>query len=184
MRIEPQVIGTAWEIPSLPSEERWYVVQTQPRAEARAAANLGRQGYRTFCPRRRRTVRHARRATVALVPLFPAYVFLRLDLSRDLWRSVNGTRGVVRLVSNGDVPARVPRGVVESLEARTDAEGAMDWSSSLEAGRPVRILDGAFADLVGTLLELDAGGRVRVLLDLLGRPVSVALPCEILVPAA
>lgn len=164
--------------------ERWYVVHTQPHAESRAIVHLERQGYRVLCPRYRKTVRHARKARCILAPLFPNYLFLRLDVSRDQWHSVNGTRGVVRLFMQGETPQPVPYGIVEALQARMSADGAMDWEPTFKIGQAVRIADGPFADFVGTLEHLDAAGRVRVLVDLLGRSVCVALRCEALMPAA
>jgi transcription elongation factor/antiterminator RfaH len=162
---------------------RWYVVQTQPHAENRAVLNLRRQDYRVFCPRLRKTVRHARRSTVSLVPLFPGYVFLHLDVSRRQWRSVNGTFGVARLIMQGDLPQPVPRGVIELLLDRADADGGVGWAPSLKPGQPVRISEGPFAGLVAILEQLDENGRVRVLLKLLGRSVCVALHGEVLTPA-
>jgi transcriptional antiterminator RfaH len=165
-------------------QQRWYVVNTQPRRELRAVEHLTRQEFVTFCPCVRRVVTHARKRTTALSPLFPNYVFVRLDLSRDHWRKVNGTRGVVRLLASGDAPLPVPRGVVEELELKTTVDGEMDWTSSFRSGDRVRISTGPFANLVGVLEHLDAAGRVKVLLDLLGRSVCVALRGDALQPAA
>ena len=161
---------------------RWYVVHTQPCAESQAISRLELQGYRVICPRYRRVVRHARKARSVLAPLFPNYLFVRLDISRDQWRSVNGTRGVVRLLMQGGMPQPVPNGIVEGLQARMREGGTIDWRSALQVGGTVRIVDGPFAELVGTLEHLDAAGRVRVLLALLGRSVSVALRSEALLP--
>lgn len=166
-----------------PGGKRWYVVHAQPRAESRAIVQLETQGYHVFCPRYRKTLRHARKKTSILAPLFPNYLFLRLDVSRDQWRAVNGTRGVVRLFMQGETPQPVPHGIVEALQARVSADGAMDLTPKFKIGQAVRISDGPFTDFVGTLEHLDAAGRVRVLLDLLGRSVSVALHCEVLLPA-
>ena len=164
--------------------ERWYVVQTQPHGETRAIFHLERQDYRIFCPRIRKTVRHARKATRVLAPLFPAYLFLRMDITRQHWRSVNGTFGVSHLIMQNDMPQPVPCGVVEALQIRMGDDGTINWVSSLKVGQTVRICDGPFADFVGTLERLDASGRVRVLLDLMGRAVSVIARSEMLVPAA
>lgn len=161
----------------------WYVVNTQPRAESRAKHHLELQGFGVFCPRYRKTVRHARKTKSAFAPLFPNYLFVRLDLSRDQWRSVNGTRGVIRLLMQDGAPQAVPNGVVGNLQAKTRADGTFDWTSTLEIGGTVRIADGPFAELLGTLEYLDAAGRVRVLLELLGRSVSVGLRSEALLPA-
>lgn len=182
MRPSSNDIGTSSD--GAVAVERWYVAQTQPRAEGRAITHLERQGYEVFCPRYRKTVCHARKARQVLVPLFPNYLFLHLDTSRDLWRAVNGTRGVARLISQGETPAPLPQGIVEDLLAKADAGGVMDWTPTFKIGQAVRIADGPFMDLVGKLEHLDAAGRVRVLLELLGRHVSVALRCEALIAAA
>jgi transcription antitermination factor NusG len=89
--------------------------------------------------------------------------------------SVNGTRGVVRLFTQGETAQPVSHGIVEAPRARMSADGAMDLMPMFKIGQAVRISDGPLADFVGTLAHLDAAGRVRILLDLLGRSVSVAL---------
>jgi len=162
---------------------RWFVVHAQPKNEMRAVANLDRQGFQTFCPCVRHTVRHARKSTLTLLPLFPGYVFVQIDVSVDQWRSINGTRGVIRLITNGDDPVPVPVGIVEDIKRRISPDGAMDWTSSLKVGDQIKISDGPFAKLIGTLEKLDASGRVRVLLDLLGRSVTVSLRAETIAPA-
>jgi transcriptional antiterminator RfaH len=161
---------------------RWYVVQTQPHNEGRAITNLHRQGFMSFNPCVRRTVSHARKKSTVLAPLFPNYVFVQFDPSRDQWRCINGTFGVVRLIANGEVPSSVPDGVITALRARIGDDGAMDWTVSLHVGDLVRVTEGPFMDLVGTLEHLDAAGRVRVLLDMLGRSVSVVMAGNAVAP--
>lgn len=163
--------------------QRWHVVHTQPHAEMRAVAHLERQGFETFCPSVRRTISHARKKSTVLAALFPNYVFVRFDPDQDQWRRINGTRGVVRLISHGEVPSAVPDGVVAELQLRTGEDGALDWTSSLRIGDQVKISEGPFTDLIGTLEHLDASGRIRVLLNLLGRSVSVALQGRKVMPA-
>jgi transcription elongation factor/antiterminator RfaH len=180
----PQSIDIGTNSSDKVAGDRWYVAQTQPRAESRAIIHLERQGYHVFCPRYRKTVRHARKAKSVLAPLFPNYLFLRLDAAHDAWRAVNSTRGVMRLISQGETPAPLPRGSVEDLLAKADAGGVMDWAPIFKIGQAVRIAEGPFADLVGKLEHLDAAGRVRVLLELLGRHVFVALRCDALMAAA
>jgi transcription antitermination factor NusG len=45
-------------------------------------------------------------------------------------------------------------------------------------------VSGPFANLVGTLDRLDAAGRTRVLLDIMGKAVPVAIHRLALAPAA
>lgn len=168
----------------LEAERRWYVARTQPRAEGRAAVNLERQGFPVFCPRFRKTRRHARRVESVMVPLFPSYVFVQLDLSCDRWRCVKSTRGISHMIMHGEMPQAVASGVVECLQRRTRSDGTVDLTPDLDVGQSVRVAGGPFADLIGTLEQLNSAGRVRVLLDLLGRSVSVTLSGEGLLPAA
>jgi transcriptional antiterminator RfaH len=171
-------------IPDGTVEPRWYVVQTRPNCESRAIFHLERQGYRIFCPRVVRTVRHARKTRRVLAPLFPNYLFTQMDVAYEPWRHVNSTCGVSRLIARGDVPQPVARGVVEALQERIAEDGAVDWKLSFKLGQQVQIAEGCFADFVGTLEHLDGSGRARVLLDLLGRSVSVTLCGEALLAAA
>lgn len=185
VHIAPAFAGPAVPAASCGDESgelRWYVVHTQPGAEGWAAVHLERQGHRIFYPRYRKTIRHARRRISVMAPLFPNYLFLGLDISRDRWRSVNGTRGVVRLLTQGDAPCPVPRGVVEALQGYANADGEVNLVPCI--GQAVQIMEGPFADFVGKLARLDGAGRVYVLLDILGRTVSVTMRREALEPVA
>jgi transcription elongation factor/antiterminator RfaH len=162
--------------------ERWYAVHTLPFAEARAEGQLHRQGFRTFQPKRHKTVRHARRWSTVEAPFFPRYLFTVLDLTRHQWRSVNGTFGVSRLVMRGDQPHPLPRGVVEALIAAADARGILQLASRLQVGGPVRLMAGPFAEQLAMLDELDDTGRVRVLLDILGRRVAISTEANNVLP--
>lgn len=161
---------------------RWFVVHTQPHNEARAITNLERQRFQTFNPCVRKTVRHARKKSTVLAPLFPSYVFVQFDPTRDQWRCINGTFGVVRLICNGDEPSPISDGVIEALRERIGDDGTMDWITALNVGDQVRITEGPFSELIGTLEHLDGAGRVRVLLDLLGRSVSVIMSGKAVMP--
>jgi transcriptional antiterminator RfaH len=156
----------------------WYVVHTQPHGEDKASVHLGRQGFLTYLPRYLRQRRHARRTEVVARPLFPRYMFVGLDISRDRWRSINSTLGVSHLILAGEEPLQVPEGVVERIR---DREG-IDWfvvlglPAGLKPGSKVRLIDGAFTDVRGVLERIADGRRVAVLLQLLGREVRVLVP--------
>jgi transcription elongation factor/antiterminator RfaH len=183
-RAESSKIGVLSSSPSgaLAEEERWYAVHTLPCNEARAEWHLGNQGFRTFMPKRRKTVRHARKMSTVDAPFFPRYLFVVLDPSRHQWRRINGTYGVSRLVMCGDMPHPVPRGVVEALVASVDASGILQLGRCLQIGSPVRLLAGPFAEQLAILDHLDDGGRVRVLLDIFGRKVTVSTKASDVLP--
>lgn len=152
--------------------ERWYAVHSQPFAEDRAARQLSDQGFPIYLPRRRKTVRHARKMRTIDAPLFPRYLFVALDLTRDQWRKINSTFGVSRLLMSGEQPQAVPPGVVEALLESADGNGVVDLARTLKPG-PVLMMAGPFAEQLALFEALDDTGRVRVLLDIMGRQVRV-----------
>jgi transcriptional antiterminator RfaH len=160
--------------------KHWYVVHTQPRAEDRAFWHLRNQGFDCFVPRCRRTRRHARRTDTVLEPLFPRYLFARFDADASRWLAINGTRGVVHLLTDGKRPLPVPGGVVEKLLAEADEQGATPLTAlgMFWKGRKVRITSGPFAGQLGEVAEALARGRdrVQVLLSMLGAETSMQVP--------
>ena len=162
----------------------WYVVFTRPNGEELAAQHLKRQGFSTYLPRRLTMRRHARKQERVIRPLFPRYLFVGLDLGAQRWRSVHSTVGVSRLVCRGDVPAPVPEGVVEKLIEQQDEHGCVPLAARFRSGDRVRILGGAFSDLVGLYEEMSDTQRVSLLLELLGRQVRVAVAAEYLEAAS
>jgi transcription elongation factor/antiterminator RfaH len=129
----------------------WFVAQTQPRKEAVAMQNLQNQGFMAYCPRVKRTRRHARRFETVSEPLFPGYVFVGIDVSEQPWRSVNGTFGVSRILTDGARPVALQDGLVEQLMSVTGAHKDMAGHAP-QVGQDVRLRTGPFADLLGLIV--------------------------------
>ena len=157
------------------SQPGWYAVQTQPHAEARASAHLGRQGFGVYLPRYLKRRRHARRVDFVPAPLFPRYLFIAIELGAQRWRSIHSTTGVARLVCNGDRPAPIARSVIEALQQRQDEHGfiQLDVRSRFSPGDKIRVVDGPFSSCLGLYEDMTDTERVTILLDLLGRKVRV-----------
>ena len=157
---------------------RWYVARTKARSETRAEVHLRRQGFEVYLPQYAKQRRHARRTDVISSPLFPRYLFLRLDLSDGRWHSINSTVGVQALLCHGEMPAAVPEGVVEELRTRETGDGLVPLRSLmvLEQGQRLRIVNGPLHDRIGVYEKMTGGERVVLLLQLLGREVRVAVP--------
>jgi transcription antitermination factor NusG len=177
-----QPVAISGNVADLAGAERWYVVHTLPHRELCAERQLLAQGFRAFLPRHRKTVRHARQLRTVSAPVFPRYLFVALDLGRDRWRSVNGTFGVAHLVMGEEFPIPLPQGVVEGLTAARSPDGHLRFDAGLAIGQRVRVLTGPFADLIGELARVDGGGRVQVLLRLLGSEVPVRIGRDALMP--
>jgi transcriptional antiterminator RfaH len=157
---------------------RWYAVQTHAHSETKAAFNLTRQGFDVYLPCYLKVRRHARRTEATKAVLFPRYLFIEFDADSDGWGVIRSTFGVQSLVCNGREPIPVPNWMIGDIRAREDANGMVQIgrTANFRAGEPVRILTGAFAEQIG-IFDTDTGeDRVRVLLALLGRTVSLDLP--------
>lgn len=160
--------------------ERWCVGHTLARKELMAAENLERQGFEVFLPFVMSTRRHARKVEYVKAPLFPRYLFLRIDPARQRWRSVNGTKGVAYLLTNNEAPCPVPPRLVEDLRASVGADGCVASAPRWRPGDQVRIRSGFFSGQVGELLCLTSRERVELLLSLLGSAVRVTLAEDLL----
>ena len=156
----------------------WYVAQTHPNSEGKAAIQLQRQGFETYLPRYIKTARHARRTRLLQAPLFPRYIFVRLDPQTQRWRAVNSTTGITQLVGHGDRPSPVVAGIIESLKQREGANGFFDFAApamSFKPGDAVCVVRGVFEACQGFFEARTDRDRVAILLDLLGRKVRVVL---------
>ena len=166
------------------SGNRWYVVQSHPHSESRAAAHLERQGFVSYLPRYLKRRRHARRIETVRAPLFPRYLFVSIDLSAQRWRAIYSTVGVSQLVCNGSNPAPLPDAVIAELRGREDGGFVrLSVRPAFKPGDAIRILDGAFTSCFGLYEGMPDGERVAVLLDLLGRKVRIMLDPESIVAA-
>lgn len=155
---------------------RWFAGQLKPNGLAQAERNLARQGIETFCPW---TVEaHLRNGSMTdrSRPLFPGYVFVRLDPQAGLWRAVNSTRGLTRLVQTDPrEPVPLPDALIDGLRARCDPQGRINAGPTLAPGDRVRVIAGPFADLVTTIETIGEDARIRVLFDLMNRKVATDL---------
>lgn len=163
----------------------WYVVHTHPNAEPRALSHVLRQGFEAYLPRYLRRRRHARRTDWVRAPLFPRYLFVRMNPQTCRWRALRATVGVSDLVCFGDHPTPVPQGVVDEIRHQEDDQGnvVLCQRAVLHKGTRVRVTTGALADQIGVFEALSDQHRVFLLLELLGRPLRVTMPLASLAPA-
>lgn len=144
----------------------WYVAQLKPNSFSKAKLNLVRQGFECFMPLRKETVRHARKLSTVLRPVFPGYIFIKFDLDNRNWKKINSTHGVNRLISFQErFPAQMPAGLIEGFKARCDDQHILIPKSDLEKGDKVRLISGPLSDFIGQVEALVSGERVRLLFE-------------------
>jgi transcriptional antiterminator RfaH len=153
----------------------WTAASTHQHKESVAVVNLERQGFEAYCPVIRRRLRHAGRVTEAKRPLFPGYVFVRINPSKDQWRPIMSTMGIRSLIKFGDHLGMLPDGFVDGLRER-EADGVIPLPrarDTYDPGEKVRLRDGPFDGLIATVLSCDPKGRLQLLLGLLATSVKV-----------
>ena len=154
----------------------WAAAQLQPRREALAAHCLALAGFTVYTPRlREQRVLRGRRVEVS-PPLFPGYAFVLIELQ---WHAARWTAGVIRLVMDGAVPARVPDAVIDDIRAR-EVRGLIELPQPprVRPGDAVRILRGPFEGKLAIYAGMKPRARVEVLLSLLGSAQRVMLAAD------
>jgi transcriptional antiterminator RfaH len=157
---------------SAPSTLSWYLVHTKPRQEEIALANLQRQGYECYLPQMRIERIRRRKAEVTTEPMFPRYLFIRLDSSDQgkSWSPIRSTLGVSQLVHFGARAAKVDDTLVDLLRQR---ERTLPTEAMFQTGDSVVIADGPFAGIEAIYQTADAERRAFILLEILAKPVSM-----------
>ena len=158
-----------------PNARHWYSVYSKPQKEKFAQFHLQSKGMEVFLPQL--VVPQSHRRFRRIVPLFPSYLFVRLDVLSGESAYVVWSPGVKYLVSFNGVPASIDDEVIDFLKDRADASGHIHASSSLKAGQKVRVTGGPFEGLEA-LIERppDGRGRVKILMSLLNRQVHAEVP--------
>lgn len=158
--------------------KEWFVVFSKPHREEFAQFHLQLKGLETFFPRLMlpKFSRKSRR----IVPLFPNYLFVHINLPRD-YDQVRWAPGVKSLVNFGGRPVPLDDKIAENLIEQTDDDGIIVAHSNLQVGQEVQIRGGPFDGVLGVIQKTpDARGRVRLLMRLLSRRISVEVPIHLL----
>jgi transcriptional antiterminator RfaH len=154
----------------------WYVVYSKPHKEEQAQFYLRLKGLDVFFPRLD-LVRVSEKSK-KIIPLFPNYLFVRIHLPTE-FHYVSWSPGVKRVVSFGDKPIPLDTRIVSFLKEQADSDGVIKARSQLRPGQEVEIRGGPFDGLIGIIqAPPDDKGRVKILLKLLSRQVSVKLGVE------
>lgn len=159
---------------------RWYLIRTKPRKESVVERHIGDLGLEVFLPWLRSRRRIGTRYQWVLTPLFPSYLFCRLDLILS-GKAARYTPGVKDFVRFGSRMAEVGEEVIAAIRDRCPGGVAEFKPRPYRVGEPVLIREGPFAGL-GAIFEQEMVGseRVAILLELLGRQTRLVLSSEMI----
>ncbi len=167
-----------------PANTRWYVVHTYSGHENKVAANLKQRIetmkledkiFEIVVPTRNTVqVKRGKKEEIK-EKIFPGYILVNMVLGDESWLAVRTTQGVTAFVGAGNKPTPISQKEVDTI-LRFMALEAPTYKASYSVGEAVKIIDGPFADFLGTIDSIDeTKGKVKVLVSIFGRETPVEL---------
>ena len=155
----------------------WYALQVQSRLGNLASATLRGKGYEEFLPVYRSRRRWSDRIKEVELPLFPGYLFCRLNPS-DRLLPVLTTPGVIGIVGAGKIPLPVAEEEIEAVRGILRSGLAAEPWPFLRVGTRVQIKYGPLRGLEGVISNSDKVDRLVVSITLLQRSVAVKIDSD------
>ena len=154
----------------------WFVIHTKPRDEHRVKNHFGGMEIETLLPLCENFRYSHGRMSRVIMPLFPNYLFAKLDLERHYYK-VNWTRGVNRILGIGNEPTPISEVVIQTIKDRMGDDDTVELLEDLKPGDLVQITSGPLKDFIGVFQKgLSSQKRVKILLNLIGveAPVQIS----------
>jgi transcription antitermination factor NusG len=160
----------------------WKVLHVAPNAEPPVCKYLGLHDIEGYAPRfpppprtKPGSVRDRKSRWV-----FPGYVFVKIEDGFARWDVIRWAPGVRRMLQADGEPGTVDDSVVDHVRRRLAERSLTPIRPLLHKGQSVVIQSGPLR-MVDAIFErnLDASGRVQVLIQLLGRPLAVEVDAAI-----
>ena len=103
--------------------------------------------------------------------IYPSYVLIQMIITDESWYIVRNTRGVTGFVGSGTDP--IP---LTDEEIRSMGFEKVEVNVDYDVNDSVKIIEGAFAECVGTVQEINKEKhKVKVLVSMFGRETPVEL---------
>ena len=156
-------------------EREWYVLQVRTRFEKVVAYHLQAKDYQEYVPLYRSRRQWTDRTKEIELPLFPGYVFCKMNLTERL--PILVSPGVIGIVSIGRMPVSVPEQEILAVQNVVKSGLAYQPCPSL-TGQRVRVEDGPLRGLEGVLIDVKTNSRFTISVQLLRRSVSVEIDLD------
>ena len=107
--------------------------------------------------------------------IFPGYILIKMIMDDATWLTVRTTPGITSFVGMSNKPTPLPESEVASIQKFMTME-APKFKTTFSEGEAVKIVDGPFAEFLGSISEIDeAKGKLKVLVSIFGRETPVEL---------
>jgi len=154
--------------------KQWYVIQTKPREEDKAAFFLTQKGIEVYLPKIEVAIFHGGRSMYVLKPLFPRYLFARFIAQTEIDR-VRWTKGVTKVLWESIKPTPISEAIIEAIKTLECADGIIR-RRKFKKNDKIKIVRGPLKDIEGIFEQWTSDkGRVRVLLNLISYQARVEL---------
>ena len=111
-----------------------------------------------------------------LEPLFPNYIFCKVDPSLSTWPFIKSAPGISYFLGNDREPFPLNGGLIEHMKMSVDYWNQEGFKSRFAKGDHISITNGPFRNFDGFFLKyLTAPKRCLVLLKIMGQMAPVAL---------
>jgi len=158
------------------AEHKWFALGVASRHEKIVSQLLRNKGFNTFLPSYVRRHQYGRRTRDFELPLFPGYLFCRLDPLQRL--PILTTPGVLRLIGAGRSPIPVEDEEITSLQRAREAGVLMMPYPYWQTGQKGRITGGPLAGIEGIVLSARRPVRLVLSVRLLQRSVLLEIDSE------
>ena len=119
-------------------------------------------------------IQKSQKKTVA-EKIFPGYLLVKMILNDNSWLTVRTTQGITGFIGVGNKPTPLAEKEVATILKFMKME-APKYKASFSTGEAVKIIEGPFANFLGTVDKIDdEKGKVNVLVSIFGRETPVEL---------
>jgi transcription antitermination factor NusG len=155
---------------------QWFALRVKSRCEKIVSIVLRQKGFDEFLPTYRSRRRWSDRLKTVELPLFPGYVFCRIDPQYRLPLLV--TPGVLYFVGIGKIPLPIANDEIAAIQRAVRSGLRTEPWPFLDVGRRVMLEDGPLAGLEGSLIEVRKEHRIVVSITLLKRSIAVEVESQ------
>ncbi len=161
-------------------EAKWYAVFTLPQNEKSVARQLAMREVETFLPTyETMKVWKNRQRVRTVLPLFPTYLFVRIDCRQR--RRVLESPGVIQIVGSSRAHVPVPDAEIECLRTGM-REKKLEPFHELVVGKKARIRTGSMEGVEGVLVRKGNGLKFVLSLKLINQHAAIEIGAENLEP--
>ena len=156
--------------------EEWYAVRTRSRHEDKVKDRLQEKYTDVFLPKIEVWSRRKDRKKRILIPLFSGYLFVKCELTKEIWLEILKTSGVAYLVGFSDEPVSIPENQVETIKKILNSKSSLKLHPYVKVGDRVIVVDGPLQGAIGFYVRPNHDrGKLIVSLDLLNRSIETEL---------